>query len=482
MPPRQDPKLHGAKTGMNITAASKRRQELAVTHRTKRRHATLNNLRGVTSTITVGVETRLRDGHGRAVMAKDLKRGDSLLCSKGRCIKITAVKNCSVRLHKVTPGSYSHLPRKGKKAQLYAHLESMSLAGEVEISMRINSKPYPCTSGTLYQVVHWKLDASGLPQWTRVTYRTAALRDKALAKMKRLSTPCDYKCTIDTFCNVFGRYLRSQSFMSLAPPTKPQQLGESLRSRIRRIFKVGRVSRSFFETLLHDTAWLLGLWLADGETLRSVIGQIGTNINDHEKSHMPVLDAIQSWMERVNKITPQEAKAIIVRKSRVQENSNIFHKVNCGPLFLKLLKSYGFTFRKNTKKVPEELLSDELEVRRHLLCGIVDGDGCKGTTHWVIAVKPKPLAKGFMELAQGLGLATSKVRKGHGTKQLTIRGSELAKFKTRLLYKRCSGTDKMLVGVPIQVKKAREGPAVELTLERLPRGSTVMTADYLKIR
>ena len=248
-------------------------------------------------------------------------------------------------------------------------------------------------------------------------------------------------------------------------PTHFDQLGgaiASLHARILRLF--GRTARNpadrwaapdqygasrwrMVDTL--EMAWLIGLWLADGHSDAAVITQTEQHV-DGTNDHAEVCEGIRQlssliWRLRNNPGVPlaqlpthaavwtdlggKATRAVVAgdiesqlaRYHVVGPTGN--HKYVWHPDFERanqpdswfrvLLDSYGIIMRWNDvrsrKRVPGALLSDDVNVRRHLLAGYIDGDGtraAKASYVASIATTLQPtLGIDTVHLARGLGYA-----------------------------------------------------------------------------
>ncbi len=183
----------------------------------------------------------------------------------------------------------------------------------------------------------------------------------------------------------------------------PQQQ-DSLKQRLERIW-----NRHMTKLEILETAWVVGMWLTDGDASRSKITQIGNDIHSN-RDHTPILIRLQKWCNLMF-LADRDDNVVA---GGLTTSGNIYYRIfltdriKTGDKgkFRCLLEDYGI-FR--NKHFPLSLLTDQYEVRKSILAGVIDGDGYLGRTEYEISGKEKRFLEGVQHLCRGLGYRSGKL-------------------------------------------------------------------------
>ena len=260
--------------------------------------------------------------------------------------------------------------------------------------------------------------------------------------------PLVFECTVGEYLK-FSPLAKSVSAMfspaggvDFKPPHTP------LRTRLEAAF-----GHAVSDAQLLDSAWAIGVWLADGHSTDACVLQIGTNTSEPQHSHVPVIQGLVRWRlsmddevcdlapttvdEAVLKgLTPRErgiAEAV-VRSDHYTSAGNRPCTVQLGAHMLAVLRSYGIV---DAKHFPHELLAESKAVRRALLEGVIDGDGqlhhtADGLCEYELPARERFLLDGTVHLARGLGLSTGKVTRREKPRQNEDTGEVYTGWRVRI--------------------------------------------------
>jgi hypothetical protein len=182
-------------------------------------------------------------------------------------------------------------------------------------------------------------------------------------------------------------------------------------------------------------AWVLGLWLTKGDADCAAV-KFGAD-KDHS-----IMQRLQSWS---TSMTGLPIGCGIV------EADTTGNPIRLGLAFERLLDSYGLF---KGKHFPPQVLQESPAVRRHLLAGVIDGDGECHKHGYEVGGQDRHFIDGLVHLARGLGFTTGKVDQmvsaaENHTWRVDIGGNDLAtlpialqskKAQTPLVkHKRCHG-------------------------------------------
>ena len=199
------------------------------------------------------------------------------------------------------------------------------------------------------------------------------------------------------------------------------------------------------QPFINLTAWCLGMWLTDGVSARQWISQ-GGPVYPAQSHHQEAMNEMLRWGNEIDFIIPQ-----VLDKTSSGGNPVYYFKF---PLqFRKLLRIYDLL---NNKHFPHSLLTESVEIRMHLLGGIIDGDGYydEKSKSYEVACKHLHFAQQLKFLAKSLGFRVGRIAdktvllnkdtcetwSGH---RLIISGNNLTDLAPyiRISYKRCLGVN-----------------------------------------
>ena len=256
----------------------------------------------------------------------------------------------------------------------------------------------------MWRVQEWRIkpgqdQGSGVPTLRTVgtAHSTQAAAQQALnAHMQGgWAGPLVFECTVRDFVKLSGKYrdactMFQPDLVQFNPPTACR----SLAGRLQRILGVRPSAQ-----LIEDTAWTLGMWLADGEAAMAYVGQIGDD-NATGRHHTPVIRALERWYTAASGLPAQG----IAHFNRYTSVGNEFYVVHLGQILDALLVSYSL---KGNKHFPTDLLRESERVRLALYAGVVDGDGNLQLVERChrLSAKERSFLDGFIHLSRGLGFS-----------------------------------------------------------------------------
>ena len=159
---------------------------------------------------------------------------------------------------------------------------------------------------------------------------------------------------------------------------------------------------------LRWAAWYLGMWLADGIARNECISQGGVPPPDRHH-HQEIMDRLLDYPRLFGEPAHQV-------RSSVSSSGNQTYIFRFGQarqhrhsVARRLLVAYGLI---QNKHVPHAWVCDTVDVRLHILAGIIDGDGHFDTRRNVVyelAAKQREVADGIKELAGSLGIKSGRI-------------------------------------------------------------------------
>jgi hypothetical protein len=247
----------------------------------------------------------------------------------------------------------------------------------------------------------------GLVMQRSLAFPTRELAQAAYEEARRIWRPLEWECTVDQFLQCSpstqkAALMFQPAAVQFAPPVW------SLRNRLLEIAKNVRSMR-VTEEFVALTAWVLGMWLADGHASCAYITQIGEDINDPTHGHEQVIEKLKAWHHAVGQVSHLD---IVRARSQLTSAGNTAYTIVMGPVFHQLLRDYALI---ENKHFHSDLLRESKEVRLQLLAGMLDGDGyllsVDGTSNYEVSAKERPFVEGLIHLARSLGFGTGKVNK-----------------------------------------------------------------------
>lgn len=194
--------------------------------------------------------------------------------------------------------------------------------------------------------------------------------------------------------------------------------GESLHKRLSE--ELGRVA-SAKETEL--TAWMIGVWLANGAAGTANVAQITSNtavvdrmklwyqtVTGREPGADDVVPAVDSASASTDEGESDEevasdSRGIVVQ--RLTAGGNELSTVKLGVVLTRMLKEYKILFK---KRVPHDLLTDQPSVRQSVLAGIIDGQGRSMEDGMIeVTAQKRRLIDSVIHLSRGLGFSAGPV-------------------------------------------------------------------------
>ena len=346
--------------------------------------------------------------------------------------------------------------------------QTFTVNGEHVLVLRLRSEPWVerTCPGSSYVIRRFVLDA-GLPRVLTVgsgkrarsgqeaarAFDSEADAQAHVASGAVQSQMLEFECTVDAFN---GLCLKAQEQCQMFQPALVvyQPLaGRGLAGRLEAV--LGRPAST---VLVEETAWVLGMWLTDGSARDPAVWQIGLDRNQPDHSHTPVIVALEQWYravtgEQIASGLTAEGRAadcagqrVITRVHRVSSAGHAVFRVSLrGKVLGGLLEAYGLW---NGQHFPLSLLADSVEVRRALLTGLIDGDGCLSERgrRYDIRMKEREFAVGLTSLARSLGFTVGTMTPTTGVTeagdeyhawQVSVAGEELSQLQPKLPYKRC---------------------------------------------
>jgi hypothetical protein len=280
---------------------------------------------------------------------------------------------------------------------------------------------------------------SQVPKWIEESFASHADAEAA----KEAVQPLVFECTVRDFLAIKNSTVRrgcqmwQPSVVTFARPLLSLQVQLGL---------AAGASVLDTDALALSTAWVIGMWIADGTTNHSQITQIGADAVNPLRGHQPVIDALLQWCRAVY---PHETEAAIKARQRqvaVSSSGNPVYTVTMGPVLIALLRAYGIY---DKKSVPLDLVRETVAIRKALLEGLIDGDGSfyAKDNEYTLPCKERKTIDIYVQLARSLGFTTGKVSVNTVTNEAgdqfqghCIRiGGALASLAPVLAYKRCTG-------------------------------------------
>ena len=376
--------------------------------------------------------TRLMLWNGRSKAVEDVVAGDQLMGDDGqpRVVQPRTLVSGRGPMYKVTSANAGRM--------------TWSCTLNHILVLTINARPFATALRDAFVVMYWDLEparAGPIPT-SRPVRRTVTTsnktrngREEALKFPTReqaegwIDTCCDdwrppvFECTVGEYLQ-FTTPMKSVSAMfspiggvDFMPPVT------SLRARLEDIY-----GHAVSDAQVLDTAWVLGVWLADGDKSGARVFQIGINASQPQHSHVPVIQHLVRWRlsmdggvtdlapTTVDKavfegFTPHERVVAesLVRFTHFTSAGNRMYNVRLGPKLFALLRSYKLV---DNKHFPHELLCESKAVRRALLEGVIDGDGHLSLAAggmYELPAKCRVFLDGAIHLSRGLGFSAGKV-------------------------------------------------------------------------
>ena len=239
------------------------------------------------------------------------------------------------------------------------------------------------------------------------TYTTQAAAQTALAAALAAWTPLEWEVSVDQFRATSRHVRRLCMLISCGRPIAFQNDQHlSLRDILTDI-----LGQQPSNEQLHYMAWWLGLWLTDGNTSRLCISQGGAPPPDAH-SHHEIMYRLHDYSVLFSGSRPQQA---LHHVSSAGWHVSMFSWTTAS-VAARVLAAYGLRFNKH---VPQALICDSIDVRRHFMAGIIDGDGYfdNKKAAYELSAKHRAVCNGYKSLAASLGMRSGGVKININTNQ-----------------------------------------------------------------
>lgn len=267
-------------------------------------------------------------------------------------------------------------------------------------------------------------------------------REQAIAEWE----PLVWEGSVDEFLT-FDPILRATAQMYQPALVDFVSQGVPLRTRLSHL-----LDRQASEEEAKLTAWVIGVWLADGVAGTSCLSQVKECQQKSSHAHTAVIEHMKQWYQlvtdRVDEVPPatdsascstdedesdEEIESItpgIMRFGQYSTTGNALYQVNLGSHLSRLLAEYQVLFKQH---IPHDLLAESAEIRMALLAGIIDGvdDTNIADREIEVSAKKRRFIDGVIHLARGLGFSTSQVGKETCTNEET--GEVYRGFRVRII-------------------------------------------------
>ena len=283
--------------------------------------------------------------------------------------------------------------------------EAFTVNGAHILVLAVNAGPRVRKSQFSLEVVWYEVDVSSGLRQRRQRFPTRDLADAACAQRLKGWQPLVWEVSVDDFlaraapvreaCQLFQS--RAVSFRS----PRPDSLAQHLK---------GILGGAPSPQQCAWAAWYLGLWLANGVASCDWICQAGTSQGQRSAQH-PVAERLEQYAALF------EEKVTRVCAHRTSAGHRVYHFKfgSVGPLgepavaskARRLLQAYGLL---NQQHVPQAWVCDTVDVRRCIVAGMVDGDGCydRLSDAYDLRVNGRHIADGLRTVAGSLGLRNGR--------------------------------------------------------------------------
>jgi len=258
--------------------------------------------------------------------------------------------------------------------------------------------------------------------------------------------PLTFECTVEDYMS-FPHAIKVKCMMYQPPVVDFPPPSLSLRSRLETAF-----GRTISTEQLHQCAWVIGLWLADGRSTAPIIYQICENEAKPTHSHVEIINNLVNVLSDMSGQSSEMVRGTI-KQHGITSSGNIAYNIPIGSALWSVINGYGMAGR-DKKHFPLDLLREGRSTRAHLLAGVIDGDGwfVLDKKYYGVACKDRHFIDGIIHLSRGLGLSTGKVSHKLSTDvetglqytawEVGIYGDALSTvIPVRLSYKRCPSNE-----------------------------------------
>ena len=250
----------------------------------------------------------------------------------------------------------------------------------------------------------------------RCRSRSYATEGEAKDELEALTanwTPLVWEVTVRDFLAATSRVRRACQLMAADAVTFVNPQLPSLKHVLGVVLGVAAT-----QAQIDWAAWYLGLWLTDGYADSADVSLCGPPKGQPGSQHEIVAE-----LHRYQQLFAQQVTQRHEPWSTAHHDVSCFHFGQPAPLGVRgggslsiahrLLQQYGLISTEgiDNKHVPQAWMCDTLDVRRHILAGIVDGDGCcaEQSGCYEITAKQLRVAQGCKLLGASLGLRTGAI-------------------------------------------------------------------------
>ena len=374
-----------------------------------------------------GKGTRIMKYDGTSVNVEDIKVGDTLMGADSSCRKVTELVRGQKPLFTVKP--------------TFASWDSWKCSPGHILSLVIDIQPCKAVADGKPAVKFFVLRDDGRPVLKHRGYKTSEERDIALYQQQATWKPIYFDATAEEYAK-FPNYLKTHSKLyrpDIVHFGSKQE--DSLAARLARCRTGANISdatspepnvsvspsdqdvpsgNTSYGSMNDEelTAWIIGMWLADGHKHRrqALVSQSDWG-GDHTSSHIEIHEALLEWHRRIyGKEGQKTLSKTVVSQDGFRNDAYTF---NMGRVLGQILDEYNIF---QDKALPQSLLTESVVVRRHILAGLIDGDGTlkkrklqSGEDVLRIGMADQPMIESVRKLARSLGISVGSLSKEERT-------------------------------------------------------------------
>jgi SpoVK/Ycf46/Vps4 family AAA+-type ATPase len=381
-----------------------------------------------------GTQIMMVDGTIKSV--EDVKEGDQVMGDDGtpRNVLPNSLIHNQDKLFKITPNNQGQTP--------FVCNEDHILVLKINLKPRIhfNNRIY----GPRYGVYYPQITATN--KFVIVNIPEMKTREEAQIELDKLSKePLIWCVSLKEYLKAKDpKYVQYYSKMF-----KPERL-EFNNNHINEFETICKTvfGDEITQEQLNLTAWLVGLWLADGVASTASISQGGNLDQNYKNNHLGVFNRCKEWSELMKQqyntyehtpSTENAYKGFII--------SFCEYRTKKKAKFRLLLEALGVY---DHKSFPPAVLMASSTLRLHLLAGLIDGDGYLDTRKncYEMPAKSIEFIKQIVFLCKSLGFRTGNLEqrtvkckgKEFSSNRINISGEQLHELPVALPYKKCPVT------------------------------------------
>eukprot|EP01080_Neovahlkampfia_damariscottae_P007340 gene7340-11659_t len=378
----------------------------------------------ITSCFEKGTEIRMADGSTKKI--EQIKVGEDVLGPDSKPRKVvrdSSEINGKSEMFKITENTQNV-----KEDECFGRIEYVCTSDHIlvlrtPINVYYGGKDSKETkSNGKYEIVSWfEKVGDKVQKRTKTFYHNNEIQKKKEAKEKALEF---YRKKLNEFESIknFDWQISAKEFV---------KCDKNVIKATKQIIAPILVENKYFEKKCEEVgidksnkfkaAWLLGVWIGDGSSAEP---SIAVNIEDKQeieriKEYSKELGLNSKYLEQSNFDKKHKKGDIFIRsgEENIKKNGEIskyqnFRKRN--PLW-DIIKSCGDHGKPKFKTIVNDFEKDELEVRKWLMCGLIDSDGhlSENMNNGKIYQRIKfvtvyeGVRDGFVKLARSLGIKIS---------------------------------------------------------------------------